>query len=72
MNGTRCSWDGVIKMNELPELMTVKEIRVYLGCSNAKAYELVKRKDFPSFRIGNSYKIRKNDFVDWVNKQKSR
>lgn len=57
-------------MIELPELMTVKELRSYLGCSNAKAYEIVKSKGFPSFRIGNAYKIRKMDFVHWVNEQK--
>lgn len=57
-------------MNNLPELMSVKELREYLGCSNAKAYELVKSKGFPSFRIGNAYKIRKCDFVHWVNNQK--
>ncbi len=57
-------------MNNLPELMSVKEVREYLGCSNAKAYELVKSKGFPSFRVSNAFKIRRNDFISWINNQK--
>lgn len=57
-------------MNTLPELLTAKQIREYLGCSNQKVYNLLKRKDFPSFRIGHSYKIRKDEFIEWINKQK--
>lgn len=50
--------------------MSVKELREYLGCSNAKAYELVKSKGFPSFRVGKTFKVRRNDLVKWVNNQK--
>lgn len=58
-------------MIELQELMTVKEVREYLKCSNAKAYEICKsNKNKFAFRIGNSYRIRKNDFINWVNEQK--
>lgn len=57
-------------MNELPELISVKEMREYLGCSNQKAYTLIKSKDFPAFKIGTSYKIRKEDFIIWINNQK--
>lgn len=57
-------------MTNLPELMTVKELRMYLKCSNANAYALVKSRDFPSFKVGNSYRVRKNDFIEWVNNQK--
>lgn len=56
--------------NELPELMSVKEVREYLSCSNQKVYALLKSKDFPAFKIGTSYKIRKDDFIIWVNNQK--
>lgn len=56
-------------MNNLPELMSVKELREYLGCSNQKAYELCRKEKF-AFRIGKTYRIRKADFVNWVNNQK--
>lgn len=56
-------------MNELPELMTVKEVRDYLKCSNENAYTLVKSKGFPSFKVGGSYRIRKDEFIEWVRNQ---
>lgn len=55
---------------ELPELITPKEVREYLKCSNENVYTLLKQKDFPCFKIGRSYRIRKKDFIEWVNNQK--
>lgn len=57
-------------MNELPELISVKEMREYLRCSNQKAYELIRTKDFPAFKVGSTYRIRKEDFIIWINNQK--
>lgn len=57
-------------MNNLPELMTAKEVREYLKCSNQNVYNLMKEKGFPSFRIGNSYRVRKDDFINWINNKK--
>lgn len=57
-------------MTDLPELMTVKEVREYLGCSNATVYDLIKQNNFPAFKIGNAFKIRKEDFISWINNQK--
>lgn len=56
-------------MGELPELMTAREVREYLKCSNQNLYTLLKKKDFPSFKIGKSYRIRKDDLIDWINNQ---
>lgn len=39
----------------LPNLMSVSEFRDYMKLGNARAYELVKRKGFPSIRVGNKY-----------------
>ena len=60
----------MVYMSNLPELMTVKELREYLKCSNAKAYSLVRSKGFPSFKIGNSFRIRRSEFIEWVQNQK--
>lgn len=56
-------------MEPLQELMTAKEVRDYLKCSNEKVYELMKSRGFPSFKIGRSYRVRKGDFAEWINKQ---
>lgn len=49
--------------------MSVQELRDYLHISNAKAYGLVKLRNFPSFKIGNKYLINKPKFIEWLAKQ---
>ena len=39
------------------EYMTVAEVRRYLNISQASAYELTHRKDFPVCRFGGSIRI---------------
>lgn len=56
-------------MNELPELMSVKEFREYLHISHEKAYQLVKMRSFPSIRIGNRYYVNKERLIQWLEKQ---
>lgn len=56
-------------MTELPELMTVKQLRDYLHCAEKTAYQLARRRDFPSFRIGNTFYIDKAKFVEWIEKE---
>lgn len=53
----------------LPNFLTVYDIRDYLGIGQGQAYELVKSEGFPAKKLGNSYRIPKADFLDWVKKQ---
>lgn len=53
----------------LPNFLTVYDIRDYLGIGQRQAYELVKSEGFPAKKLGSSYRIPKNDFLDWVKKQ---
>ena len=55
--------------NQLPKLITPKELKAYLGCNNNRVYELVNRRDFPSFRIGGKYYIIYDDFINWMKNQ---
>lgn len=57
-------------MNELPELMTIKELRDYLKCSNQNAYNIIKLDGFPCLKFGGSYRIPKNEFIEWINNQR--
>lgn len=56
-------------MKELPKLMTPKELMKYLNCSKTTAYELCKRRDFPSFRIGKSFYIQADKLSNWIEKE---
>lgn len=53
----------------LPNFLTVYDIRDYLGIGQRQAYELVRSEGFPSKKVGTSYRIPKNDFLEWVKKQ---
>lgn len=54
---------------KLPELMDIKQLREYFDCGIDAAYMLVRRKDFPSFKLGKRYYIVKDRLVDWVDRQ---
>ena len=47
---------------------TVKEIQTMLGISRPTAYDLLQEKKF-RFKIGNKYRISKNSFDEWLDRQ---
>lgn len=47
---------------------TVQEIMQILGIGKNAAYRLVTEQKFKSVRIGNSIRISKESFDDWLNK----
>lgn len=51
------------------ECLTVKETAKFLKISSDKAYELVNRGDFPSFKIGRSIRVSKDALSEWVASQ---
>ena len=50
---------------ELPEVMEVKDIQLFLKISRNTAYDLIKRKEFPTLKIGRLLRIRRNSFLEW-------
>ena len=50
---------------ELPEVMEVKDIQIFLKISRNTAYDLIKRKEFPTLKIGRLLRIRRNSFLEW-------
>ena len=55
--------------DELPAVLTVRDLRAALGISRAKAYELVNSRGFPAIRLGRAVRIPKEALVDWIQKQ---
>lgn len=51
------------------EFYTLKEVQEILKIGSTSAYALVQRKDFPSMKIAGSYKIPKDEFEKWCQKQ---
>ena len=50
---------------ELPEVMEVKDVQQFLKVSRNTAYDLIKRKEFPTLKIGRLLRIRKESFLEW-------
>ena len=50
------------------EYLTIREVQQHLNISQAAAYELAKRQDFPSARFGGSIRIPRDAFLAWVRK----
>lgn len=48
------------------EYLTVADVKKYLNISQAAAYQLSHRKDFPVCRIGSSIRIPRQAFLAWV------
>ena len=52
--------------DELPLMLSVKELATVLGVSRTSAYELTKAKNFPSIRIGSRVVIPKDKFIKCI------
>lgn len=53
----------------LPNFLTVYDIRDFLGVGQRQAYEIVHSDDFPAKKIGNIYRIQKQEFLQWIRKK---
>lgn len=64
------------KMNELPEILTAKDISGYLGISRRRVYELLQihpnNGGILNFEIGFSKRVHKDDFEKWIENQKEK
>lgn len=48
------------------EIMTVRELALYLKTSEAKVYHLARLREIPAFRIGNSWRFKKKMIDVWA------
>ena len=48
------------------ETLTVRDIKQILNIRINAAYNLIHRKSFPVIRIGNSFRIPKTTFYEWM------
>lgn len=58
--------------DELPLFFNAELIGKVLGISSTTAYELMRREDFPSIKIGSRLIVPKEKFIEWVNTQAER
>ncbi len=53
-------------VNSTDVIMTVQELAHYLRLSRAKVYRMAKMGRVPAFRIGKSWRFRKEAIDDWI------
>ncbi|MDR6124065.1 excisionase family DNA binding protein [Bacillus sp. SLBN-46] len=54
------------KLNELPDVLTVKDLKELFGIGRVQAYELANKEDVPSKRIGRRILIYKANLIKWL------
>ena len=55
--------------DDLPLMLNAEIVKDVLGISISSAYELMRRKDFPSVRIGNRLIVPKDKLREWIEKE---
>jgi len=50
--------------------MTVQDVAEYLNVDPKTVYRLVNRGDLPGFKVGGSWRFKKEDLDAWIAKQK--
>ncbi len=54
---------------ESAQIMTVEEVADFLKLSKITIYKLVKKGQLPGFRVGNSWRFRKDKILEIISKQ---
>lgn len=55
--------------DELPLMLTAADVADVLGIGLAHAYEVVRRRDFPTITLGSRIVIPRDKFIRWIEAQ---
>ena len=55
--------------DELPLMLTVAEVANVLGIGLAHAYEIARRRDFPTITLGTRIIVPRDQFIDWLSRK---
>lgn len=61
-----------LRFEDLPDYLTIKELRQYLRIGANKAYELANKPGFPCLRFGNKKIFPKAQVKEWLDKETER
>ncbi len=57
-------------MSEDNEIMTISQVAKYLQISEITTYRLVQEGKIPAFKVGRSWRIKREDLNEFIEKQK--
>ena len=53
----------------LPMILNVQEVSDFIGLGMSQTYDLIRRIDFPAFKIGNRIFVPRDKFLAWIDNQ---
>jgi len=53
------------------EILTLKEVAVYLKLAEKTAYRLAAEGKLPGFKVGGSWRFKQEDVAAWIEEQKN-
>lgn len=53
-------------MDDMEKLLTIKDVQEHLQLGRNRVYQLIKIDSFPKIKIGNTYRIPKQEYLEWV------
>jgi excisionase family DNA binding protein len=54
------------------QILTIKELAVYLKLAEKTAYRLAAEDKLPGFKVGGSWRFKREDIDQWIEHQKSK
>ena len=54
------------------EILTLKELATYLKLTEKTAYRLASEGRLPGFKVGGSWRFKREDIVVWIEEQKGK
>jgi len=51
------------------DIMTIKEVAAYLKLTEKTAYRLAAEGKIPGFKVGGSWRFRRNEIEKWIDRQ---
>ncbi|MBX3694748.1 MAG: helix-turn-helix domain-containing protein [Steroidobacteraceae bacterium] len=51
--------------------MTVREVAAYLNVDEKTVYRLAQRADLPGFKVAGTWRFKKRDIDEWIERQKA-
>ena len=58
-----------LSAEELPMILNVQEVSDFIGLGMSQTYDLIRRIDFPAFKIGNRIFVPRDKFLAWSDNQ---
>jgi len=59
-------------MTMIDQILTLKEVAQYLKLTEKTAYRLAAEKKLPGFKVGGSWRFKREDIEAWIEKQKDK